>query len=143
VNRQSRFIVGGIFVLCILLAVIIFLERRPVADRNDISPDTLQARVQQGDTTLLLLDVRTPQEFKSDTGHLQGAILIPVQELKNRMAELNPYKSKTIIAYCRTGHRSSLATDMLRGEGFTVMNLTGGITLWNEKMLPVTRKDGQ
>ena len=56
------------------------------------------------DSTVLLLDVRTPSEFAS--GHIENSILIPVQELEQRIAELEPYRGKTIIAYCRSGNRS-------------------------------------
>jgi rhodanese-related sulfurtransferase len=104
----------------------------------DISPEALHARIEQGDTTLLLLDVRTPEEYFSQTGHLKGSLLIPVQDLKARIGELQHYRGKTIIAYCRSGHRSALAADMLRAEGFSVLNMTGGIKSWNERMFPVT-----
>jgi rhodanese-related sulfurtransferase len=141
VKSYRRVIASGVLTLCVLLVVIIFVDRRPVSDRADISPEALQTRIQQGDTTIVLLDVRTPQEFLSETGHLPGAMLIPVQELQGRLMELSPYRGKTIVAYCRSGHRSSQASDMLHAEGFAVLNLSGGIRLWSEKMLPVTRKE--
>lgn len=107
----------------------------------EISPEALHARMEQGDTTLLLLDVRTVEEYHSNTGHLEHSLLIPVQELQDRMPELNGYRGKVIIAYCRTGRRSSRAADMLRAEGFSVLNLVGGITSWNERNFPVAGKD--
>lgn len=109
----------------------------------EITAEALHSRMKQGDTTLLLLDVRTPEEYFSDTGHLEHSLLIPVQELKERVTELNGYRDRVIVAYCRTGRRSSTAADMLRAEGFSVLNLTGGITVWNERNLPVTRRDEQ
>lgn len=140
-NRHSRLIAAAVLVLCILLALFVVLERRPVGERMEISPEALHARMQQGDTTLLLLDVRTPEEYFSETGHLESSLLIPVQELKKRMPELEGYRGKVIVAYCRTGRRSSQAADLLRVEGFSVLNLTGGITSWSERMLPVTRRE--
>lgn len=107
----------------------------------DISPEALHARMEQKDTTFLLLDVRTPEEYYGETGHLDRSLLIPVQELKARMPELDGYRDKTIIAYCRTGRRSSQAADMLRAEGFSALNLTGGIISWSKRMYPVTRRD--
>lgn len=138
---HSRNIAVAVLVLCVLLALIIVLERRPVGERMEISPEALHERMQQGDSTLLLLDVRTPDEYHSETGHLESSLLIPVQELKARLPELQSYRDRIIVAYCRTGRRSSRAADMLRAEGFSVLNLTGGIVSWSERMLPVTRTD--
>jgi len=140
--KHNRYIAVAVFTLCALLALFVVLERRSAGDGDEITPEALQARLGQGDTTLFLLDVRTPEEYLSETGHLENSLLIPVQQLKTRMAELEPYRGKTIVAYCRTGRRSAQAADMLRGEGFSALNMTGGIASWNQKMLPVAREDG-
>jgi len=105
-----------------------------------LSPEDLRALIAAGDTTLLLLDVRTPEEYESETGHLDNSLLIPVQELDRRMTELEPYRGKTIVAYCRSGRRSAQAAEMLREKGFSVLNMTGGIIIWNERKFPVMRK---
>jgi rhodanese-related sulfurtransferase len=140
-NTYSRYLAPGIVILCILLALFVILERRQVGERTDITAEALHERMQQGDTSLLLLDVRTPEEYSSETGHLAHSLLIPVQELKARTAELEAYRGKVIVAYCRTGRRSSDAANILRAEGFTVLNLVGGIKSWNERTFPVMRKD--
>jgi phage shock protein E len=92
------------------------------------------------DTAIILLDVRTQAEFESETGHLKNAILIPVQELENRIDELKKYQKKEIIVYCRTGHRSTNATSILWEHGYQVMNMTGGIMQWNIEKLPVVKE---
>jgi rhodanese-related sulfurtransferase len=92
------------------------------------------------DTSVVFLDVRTSKEFQSETGHLQGAIHIPVDSLEFHLMELDPYKSKTIVAYCRTGHRSSRAQKFLAEKGFHVLSMTGGITRWNKEQLPVVKE---
>ena len=92
------------------------------------------------DTAIIILDVRTPAEYKSETGHLKKAILIPVQELEKRIDELNKYRGKEIIAYCRTGHRSTAATEILLKHGYNVMNMSGGITQWNVEKLPTVKE---
>lgn len=105
----------------------------------------------QNDTNVVLLDVRTPSEYASTTGHLwyrengqnKDALLIPIQELQPRLPELEPYKGKTIIAYCRSGNRSRVATEFLTKRGFTVLNLLGGIIEWHEQNLPVVRSAEQ
>ena len=93
------------------------------------------------DSTVVLLDVRTPEEFNSETGHLARALLIPVQELESRVGELTGYRDRTIIVYCRTGHRSTSATEILQRHGFNVMNMEGGITRWRAEYFPTVQGD--
>jgi len=62
-----------------------------------------------------LLDVRTPEEFAS--GHVTGAINIPVQDLPRRMKELSDTK-RGVVVYCRSGGRSAQAAAMLIRRGF-------------------------
>lgn len=77
------------------------------------------------DENVTLLDVRTIEEYKS--GHLRDATLIPVQELSKNLALLKPDKHKKIIVYCRTGSRSVSASRILEENGFTPLNVKGGI----------------
>jgi len=74
-----------------------------------------------------LLDVRQPEEYEA--AHLPGAMLIPLGELEARQEELD--RSKKIITYCRSGHRSTAAAIALCGLGFEgVHHLDGGILNW-------------
>lgn len=80
----------------------------------------------------VLLDVRTPEEFKE--GHLKGAINIDVKDEANFMKkalEVLP-KNKTVMVYCRSGRRSANAAGKLAAEGYFVFNLEGGIIAWKE-----------
>lgn len=70
----------------------------------------------------LLLDVRTSLEFSA--GHLPGAVNIPVDELRGRLAELP--RDRRIAAYCQVGQRGYLATRILLQSGFAAANLGGG-----------------
>ncbi|MCM3041476.1 FAD-dependent oxidoreductase [Paenibacillus motobuensis] len=70
----------------------------------------------------ILLDVRTVEEYEQ--GHIDGAILIPVDELRERMNELD--KDKEIYAYCGVGIRGYIAARILTEHGYKVKNLTGG-----------------
>ncbi len=89
----------------------------------------------------IFLDVRSEDEYKS--GHVEGAILIPVSELGDRLNELP--KDKPIIAYCNGSScgRSERAAHILIDNGFTeVYNLAGeGIIEWEKKGYPVERTD--
>lgn len=70
----------------------------------------------------ILLDVRTELEFAN--GHLSGALNIPVDELRQRLSELN--RDKLILAYCQVGLRGYVAARILMQNGFRVKNMTGG-----------------
>jgi sulfur-carrier protein adenylyltransferase/sulfurtransferase len=77
---------------------------------------------------IVLLDVRQPAEYRS--GHLPGAVFIPLPELLDRVRELDA--SKPVLTYCRSGNRSRSAAALLLTEGFTsVFSLDGGIMAWN------------
>src|SRR5207245_1745835 len=69
-----------------------------------------------------LLDVRTPEQFTA--GHLPGAVNIPIDELRARLAELP--QDRPINAYCQVGQRGYLATRILRQKGFDADNVSGG-----------------
>lgn len=72
----------------------------------------------------LLLDVRTPEEFAS--GHLQGAINIPYDQISSRIEEVGSDKKRSIVVYCRSGKRSAAAMDTLNGLGYTGVINGGG-----------------
>lgn len=79
----------------------------------------------------LVLDVRNPDEWNDDLGHIENARLIPLPELASREGEIAAWKEKPIVVVCRAGARSREATGMLRAAGFTqAMNLEGGMLAW-------------
>jgi rhodanese-related sulfurtransferase len=77
------------------------------------------------DNNVTLLDVRTIQEYKS--GHLRDAVLIPLQVLNKNLDKLKQDKKKKIIVYCRSGNRSVAASRILEKNGFTPLNVKGGL----------------
>jgi rhodanese-related sulfurtransferase len=84
------------------------------------------------DSTALVLDVRTSEEYDGPLGHIEGALLIPVQELEERMLELSEYQHQEIYVVCRLGGRSSRATRTLLEAGHNATNVEGGMEAWNE-----------
>lgn len=114
----------------LLFAIIAVLAQRWMA-RGEISPSELRELI-TADSSVILLDVRTAEEFEGELGRLPNAILIPVHELKQRVMELEPFKGHIIVAYCRSGRRSANAASFLSGQGFTVLNLEGGILEWSK-----------
>lgn len=80
-----------------------------------------------GKKNTILIDCRTPEEFAS--GHIPGAMLLPLDELEKTVGELD--KSKTYVVICRSGNRSTTFTDSLNSKGFKhVYNVQGGMNAW-------------
>jgi len=79
----------------------------------------------ESDDNVTLLDVRTIQEYKE--GHLRDATLIPVGALFQNLGMIKQDKNKRILVYCRTGSRSVSASRILEENGFTPLNVNGGI----------------
>ena len=83
------------------------------------------------DTTVVLLDVRTPQEFAQ--GCIEGALNIDVKDslfIKNVQAAI-PAGAKVAV-YCRSGRRSMMAAEQMLEKGYVPVNLDGGILAWQE-----------
>ena len=76
----------------------------------------------------IFIDVRTKQEH--DTDHIPNSTHIPVESLESRIDEIEKYKEKKIVVYCRSGNRSSKGTKILIKYGFEAMNLSGGMLQW-------------
>ncbi|MDG0815238.1 rhodanese-like domain-containing protein [Bdellovibrio svalbardensis] len=100
----------------------------------DIAPAELQQKMNQ----VKMIDVRQPDEFTGELGHVGGAELIVLDTLPSQIANLP--KDQTIVFICRSGARSGNATAYALMNGFTnVYNMKGGMLLWNQLQLPVER----
>lgn len=94
--------------------------------RKDITVTQLIEQMKT-DSALVILDVRTKEELTGKLPKIESAINIPLQELQDRIDELEPYKNKEIAVICRTGHRSSQAYVILKKHGYKVENVLGGM----------------
>jgi phage shock protein E len=99
-----------------------------------VDAPTARRLVQAG---VRVLDVRTPAEFEA--GHVPGAVNIPYDQLERRFAELGP-TSTPLLVYCRTGHRSGIAIETLRGHGFARIYDLKAYDLWVQSELPPAKK---
>lgn len=70
------------------------------------------------------IDVRTPEEFQS--GHIDGAVNIPVEQIAEKIAQAAPDKNAPINVYCRSGRRSEIALQELQKMGYTQVSNQGG-----------------
>ena len=90
--------------------------------------DKFQSEILSENT--FVLDVRTEAEFYGPLGHIDGAILIPIDELSLRMNELEDMKDRDIYVVCRSGNRSNVGKNILRENGFNAINVDGGMLAW-------------
>jgi len=113
------------------------ITRQFFTDRDALEPvdrKALLARVRKGLVTVL--DVRPTEEYRS--GHIAGAISLPLHELKDRLAELP--RDQDIVAYCRGPYcvLAAQAVELLREHGFRVARLEDGVADWRAHGLPIT-----
>ncbi len=93
------------------------------------------AAMRQSGEDFLLLDVREEDEY--GVAKIDGSLLIPMSQLRQRVGELEEHRSRLIVVHCHHGGRSMQVTEALRASGFTrVQNMAGGIDEWSEQIDP-------
>lgn len=98
----------------------------------EISPGEVARMMREGDD-VLLIDCRTPEEW--ETARIDGAMLVPLQELSIRIGELREHEERAIVVHCHKGKRSMTVTSVLRELGFAnVRSMTGGIHAWSDEV---------
>ncbi len=114
---------------------LLFGLRSATAADGAVTPTEAAAMIKQK-KDLQLIDVRTEAEYAD--GHLAGAKLVPVQEIEQRLAEID--KKKPVLLYCRSGHRSGNALKLLQDHGYAqAKHLEGGIKAWQAAGMPITK----
>lgn len=85
---------------------------------------------------ILLLDVRTPQEYAN--AHLDSSINVPVDEISKKIEKIITDKAKTIYVYCLSGARSSQAVNEMIKRGYShVYSMKNGMLAWRIKGYPI------
>lgn len=118
----------------------------PAAAPTDATPSISQAdlisRLDRKDPGLVVLDVRTAEEFAA--GHVPGARNVSHDVLAGRLGELAASRDKDVVIYCRSGRRSALAADVLRKAGFTqLLHLDGDFIAWQAENRPIEKSDAK
>ena len=105
---------------------------------QDVTPEIVLANKEQ----LCLIDVRRPDEYTGELGHIPGAKLIVLDTLPDHLSELPT--DQTVVFICRSGARSGRASAFAFESGLkNTYNMLGGMLLWNEKQLPTEHEDSE
>ncbi|UCF63357.1 MAG: rhodanese-like domain-containing protein [bacterium] len=108
---------------------------------QEISPEEVN-RLRQNAEDIIIIDVRTPEEFTGELGHIPGAVLRPLQQIETWESEFSKDKGKKIIMVCRSGNRSGVSTQYFMDKGYeNVYNMSGGMRAWNKLTLPIEQKN--
>lgn len=100
--------------------------------------DTVRAMQLINRSNALVLDVREQGEY--DGGHIINSRLIPAPQLKERIGELEKYRTRPIVVVCRSGARASHIASWLGKQGFKeTYLLTGGVKAWQKASLPLEK----
>ena len=99
---------------------------------REIVIDQAAAALDQG---AAVIDVREPKEFR--TGHLPGAVNIPMGQLAARTGEID--RNCPVYVVCASGNRSSAMTDVLTAAGFDAINVAGGTSAWARSGRPIEK----
>lgn len=100
------------------------------AQINQVTVANLAQVIAAHSTDYVVIDVRTQEEF--DAGHINGAVLIPVQIIDTQVEEIKKlYAEKDIYLICRSGRRSMVAAGILEPHGLKIFNVQGGMNAWN------------
>ncbi|WP_070120382.1 rhodanese-like domain-containing protein [Bacillus marinisedimentorum] len=94
-----------------------------------MTPDEVKEKLEKGEK-MNVIDVREHEEVAE--GMIPGAKHIPLGEIQERANELE--KGKEYIMVCRSGNRSGMATEYLNSQGFTCINMVGGMMNWTGKV---------
>ena len=113
-------------VVVVAAGAFILLQTRPAAIKAEITAVEAYEKYQAG---AFFLDVRTEAEYAD--AHIARSVLIPLDELESRLAEV-PH-DRDVVVICRSGARSKEGAAILRRAGFArVSCLTGGLMAWNQ-----------
>ncbi|MCX7788404.1 MAG: rhodanese-like domain-containing protein [Spirochaetes bacterium] len=122
-----------LLILLLLGALVLFAQSSRPTELERIygEPSKLVELVEKKVEPFILVDVRTPEEYRS--GHIPGAINIPVDTIGSKPP--SPQKDALIILYCRSGNRSSSAKKILEQLGYTRVVNFGAVSKWPKNVI--------
>lgn len=122
---------------CIAVLAVLILAGCSPKDEPSVDVKAASERLAQGE---LLLDIRETDDYTEF--HIPNSMNIPYGRLASRLAELEPYKAKTIMVIDHSGLRAPRALELLQKAGYAqVFVVKGGIAEWQAAGLPVQKLD--
>lgn len=120
----------------IILAFSLFSTAVFASETPQISQQELLTALKAPSHNIVVLDVRSEEEYKN--GHLVDAINISHNTVAEKLDQLSQYKNSTVVVYCRSGRRAGVAEHILTENGFNnLRHLTGDMNGWLKAELPV------
>ncbi len=110
---------------------------RPIETLRQTPVKEINERLQAGDRSFTVLDVRENSEWRES--HIAGAIHIPFHQLSKSLDQVPSNKPVAVI--CGSGKRSSIAGSILQAEGFDPMNISGGMSAWKASGYPLESRE--
>ena len=113
------------------------MSRNPLVDQEiEVTPQQARDRAASGEA--VIVDVREP--YEREAGHIEGSRHIELERLASQAATLP--RDRPIVFQCRLGARSAMAAQAFRASGYDAWNMTGGLTSWADRGLPLEPDGG-
>ena len=108
----------------------------PFADQDiEVAPERAAEMIREG---VQLVDVR--ETYEHDAGRIEGARHIELERLASQAETID--KDQPVLFYCRLGARSAMAAQAFRRAGYQAYTMTGGLSDWHQRGLPLEPEDG-
>lgn len=127
----------GKLLFTLLIAAGLACQHSSAKAQSKISPEAFETKLQQ-DSTIQLIDVRTPEEYVA--GHIAGSVNMNIydDDFAAQFGKLD--KNRPVLVYCARGGRSADAAEQMAKAGYTqVFDLNGGFIAWKDAGKPVTK----
>jgi len=139
-GNLGKFVINHWMLVLALVVILVMLVadtmKRRLLGFKDIKPQEAVRLINHEDA--VVVDVREDKEYNE--GHVVDAMLIPFGLMEERLQELEPYRARPLVVYCRTGQRAAHACNLLRKQGFEqVYKISGGMLAWRGADLPVVK----
>jgi len=107
---------------------------------STVNVEDVKKSIDLNDGSFIIIDVRTPEEYRGELGHIKESKLMPLDKLEELLPLIIDKKHLKVYVICRSGNRSRTASQILINAGFEkVFNVSGGMIEWNQKGYPVER----
>jgi rhodanese-related sulfurtransferase len=128
----------GAILAALLFAIASAGSPASAGDVSSVQPEELLAALKAKDQKILVLDVRSDEEYAA--GHVPGAVHIPYDQLESRIEEVRVVSAERIVVYCESGRRAGKAEAILTQAGFeNVEDLDGHMKGWRSDKRPTKR----